>query len=83
MDGRTRRSARACLALVPLAAIGCANSSWWPIRPFGSVHTYDGTVFPSARDRPRGRMVGPPAPGFSIAAEPGSHDSETRRASTK
>jgi hypothetical protein len=81
MDVRIRRSARAWLMLVPLACLGCANAPWWPIRPFGSVHTYDGTIFRSAGDRPRGRMVGPPAPGFSIAADPGSHDSETRPAS--
>ncbi len=81
MDGRTGKPARLLLALVPLAALGCANSSWWPIRPFGSVHTYTGTVFPAARDRPRGQMIRPQSPGMSIARAPGSVDPATRPAS--
>jgi hypothetical protein len=81
MDGRTGKLARLCLALMPLAALGCANASWWPIRPFGSVHTYTGTVVPGPQGHPRGQMVRPQSPGIDLVRQPGSLDPATRPAS--
>ncbi len=82
MDGRTGKLASLWLGLMPLTVLGCANASWWPIRPFGSVHTYTGTVVPGPQGHPRGRMVPPQSPGIDLVRKPDSFDPATRPAST-
>jgi hypothetical protein len=50
------------------AASGCTRDR--PIRPFGSVHTYDSTVVPGPLGHPRGRMIQPQAPGIDLVRRP-------------
>jgi hypothetical protein len=82
MDGITGRTARLFLTFAVLTSAGCSNASWWPIRPFGAVHTYTGTVVPGPQGHPRGHMVPPQSPGIDLVRKSGSLDPAARPASS-
>lgn len=52
------------LAAALLASAGCARDR--PIRPFGSVQTYNSTVAPGPSGHPRGEMPRPQALGIDL-----------------
>jgi hypothetical protein len=72
---------RIAIAWLALAAVGCGKPTWWPIRPFGSVRSYNETVVPGPKGHPRGQMVQPQAPGIDLVRDRGPLDSATRPAS--
>jgi hypothetical protein len=89
MDGhrlKVRRARRLIFGLLLLAGaeIGCAGlrESGRPVAPFGSVQTYTQTVVPYGA-RPRGRMVGPPAPGIDLGKNDATIDPAARAVSAR
>jgi hypothetical protein len=70
MDGGRAGRRLWILGLMVAAASGCARDR--PIKPFGSVRTYNETIVPGPQGHPRGKMVTPQAPGIDLVHKPGA-----------
>ena len=56
---RGRRAGLVAGLAASLGAVGCGKPSWWPIRPFGSVRSYNQTIVPGPKGHPARRDRAP------------------------